>query len=242
MFTKLSILFLYTTLFPVPRMLLAARVVGVFLILWCLSSIIASFAMCQPFARNWDQTIQGHCGDQPLFYTCLGVINIVFEVIILAMPMPVIYSLSMPLRRKFAVAAMLSVGLAACGITVYRQITLQGLNFLDMPHSGLLATLLSGVEPSVALTLACVPLLRPLWRGGRSSDGSTGASGSGYKRSGEGSGLGFGSKGSKKHRQPGLETLAMTTSDDSSDLQLQPLDDKVPGPQFIKLEKQWEVR
>ncbi|EJT82602.1 hypothetical protein GGTG_02575 [Gaeumannomyces tritici R3-111a-1] len=183
MFTKLSILFLYTTLFPVPRMLLAARVVGVFLILWCLSSIIASFAMCQPFARNWDQTIQGHCGDQPLFYTCLGVINIVFEVIILAMPMPVIYSLSMPLRRKFAVAAMLSVGLAACGITVYRQITLQGLNFLDMPHSGLLATLFSG-----------------------------------------GSGLGFGSKGSKKHRQPGLETLAMTTSDDSSDLQLQPLD------------------
>lgn len=274
LFTKLSILFLYATLFPVRRMVLATRIVGGFLILFCSAAVMAGLAMCQPFARNWDRSIPGHCGDQTLYYTCLGVINIVFEVAILALPMPVIYKLKMPLRRKIGVVALLSVGTSACAITVYRQATLANLDFADMTYSGLAATILSGLEPSVALMLACVPLLRPLFRGGRGGDSSTGASDSGgYQRSGgEGSGLGFISKGRRKRdRQAGLDTLAMATHDDSSDLQLQPLEvanrvdvssnrddaasagnrgstaklstkDRVSGPQFIKIEKQWEVR
>lgn len=32
-----------------------------------------------------------------------------------------------------------------------------------MPHSGVLATILSGLEPAVAIGLACIPLMRPLF-------------------------------------------------------------------------------
>jgi hypothetical protein len=31
-----------------------------------------------------------------------------------------------------------------------------------MTHSGVLATILSGLEPAVAIALACIPLMRPL--------------------------------------------------------------------------------
>lgn len=48
-------------------------------------------------------------------------------------------------------------------ITIYRQTTLPGLDFTNMTHDGVLATLLSGLEPSVAIVLACIPLLRPLF-------------------------------------------------------------------------------
>lgn len=47
-------------------------------------------------------------------------------------------------------------------ITIYRQTLLPGLEFADMTHSGVLATILSGLEPAVAIALSCIPLLRPL--------------------------------------------------------------------------------
>lgn len=49
-----------------------------------------------------------------------------------------------------------------CAISIYRQITLPGLDFRDMTYTGLLATLFSALEPAVAITLACIPYLRPL--------------------------------------------------------------------------------
>lgn len=35
-----------------------------------------------------------------------------------------------------------------------------------MPYSGIRAIVLSGLEPAVSIAMACVPLLRPLWRRG----------------------------------------------------------------------------
>lgn len=37
------------------------------------------------------------------------------------------------------------------------------LDFTDMTWSGLLATIFSGLEPAVAISLACVPFLRPIF-------------------------------------------------------------------------------
>jgi hypothetical protein len=42
-----------------------------------------------------------------------------------------------------------------------------------MTHSGVLATLLSGLEPAVAIVLACIPLMRPLL--GRKSEYTKGS-------------------------------------------------------------------
>lgn len=47
-------------------------------------------------------------------------------------------------------------------VSIYRQVLLPGLDFTDMTYDGVLVTLLSGVEPAVAIALACLPLLRPL--------------------------------------------------------------------------------
>lgn len=49
-------------------------------------------------------------------------------------------------------------------ITIYRQTLLPGLDFADMTYTGVLATILSGLEPAVAIALACIPLLRPLYK------------------------------------------------------------------------------
>jgi hypothetical protein len=89
-----------------------------------------------------------------------------------------------------------------------------------MTHSGVLATILSGLEPAVAIALACIPLMRPLL--GRKAPNTNGSS---YqyddsKRSGL-----YSKKGSKTHGHCPLDTLTESLYDDenSSEVQLQPI-------------------
>jgi hypothetical protein len=110
-FSKLSVLLMYITLIPVNALIQPARVIGVFIILWNSASIVAGLAICQPFAMNWDQTIEGgRCGDQTKFYMWLGIINVIVDVLILGLPMPFLYKLQLPLRKKILLLGMFSVG------------------------------------------------------------------------------------------------------------------------------------
>ncbi|RDW67036.1 hypothetical protein BP5796_09785 [Coleophoma crateriformis] len=247
-FSKLSVLLMYTAIIPIRALVLPARFIGLFIILWNASSIIAAFALCQPFSYNWDQTGEGHCGSQPSYYFWLGIINVITDVLILALPMPFIYNLQMRLQKKLLLLGMFSIGIITCGITIYRQTMIPHLVFTDMTYSGILATVLSGVEPTVAIILACVPFLRPLFGKGASteptsynlSDGATGA---------------FSKKAPVSSEARPFEEL----DDDSSDIQLRPVDepnaqvvayseplstsprDKSTKSQFITVQTQWQV-
>lgn len=51
---------------------------------------------------------------------------------------------------------------STCVTSVIRFVCLTQMDFTDMPYSMTLANIFSGLEPSMAVTLACVPLFRPL--------------------------------------------------------------------------------
>lgn len=50
----------------------------------------------------------------------------------------------------------------ACVISAYRIAVLSTMDFADITYSLPLSNIFSGLEPSLAVILACVPLLRPL--------------------------------------------------------------------------------
>jgi len=178
-FSKLSVLLMYTSLFPVKSCTRWAQGIGGVIILWNVSDILAALLVCRPIARNWDFTIPGTCGSQPNFYLSMGIVNIISDVFILALPLPYLYELKLAWKKKLLAMSMLSIGVGYVSrhvtnsnlityhrtwvITIYRQTLLPGLNFQDMTYDGVLATLLSGLEPSVAIALACIPLMRPLF-------------------------------------------------------------------------------
>ncbi|KAH6972237.1 hypothetical protein BKA56DRAFT_635300 [Ilyonectria sp. MPI-CAGE-AT-0026] len=243
-FTKLSILLMYVSVFPVRRMTLACRGLGIFIILWNIGGVLGGLLVCRPISMNWDQTTPGgKCGNQPMYYMALGVINILVEVTMLGLPFPVLYKLQMPLRKKLVVFGMFSVGFATCGITIYRQATLPGVKFADMTDSGLLATIFSGLEPSVALALSCVPYLRPYFGGTFRTPKNTYNS-DGVIKSHEGN--------ASNNSRP-FEEL----NDDASEVQLRPMKvrqdvhvsadsdeegrDANKSP-FITVKRRWEVR
>lgn len=109
-FSKLSVLLMYTTVIPVRRMIIACRVVGLFIILWNTGGILGALLLCRPFALNWDKTLPGTCGDNRLFYMWLGAINVVAEATILLLPVPFLYRLQMKTYKKLVVIGLFSVG------------------------------------------------------------------------------------------------------------------------------------
>lgn len=96
-------------------------------------------------------------------------------------------------------------------VSIYRQCTLNGMDFADMTHSGLFATLFSALEPPVAISLACVPYLRTIlggrWAASRSKFGYTHDSGPGFSKSG--------------NRLAGSQPLE--SRDDDSEVHLRPM-------------------
>lgn len=60
-----------------------------------------------------------------------------------------------------------------CVASVIRLIFLTTMDYLDVTYSGIPFILMSVVEPSLAVSLACVPLLRPLVSGGTSKYSAT---------------------------------------------------------------------
>ena len=98
---KVSILMLYTKVFAVPFFILSARISGVVVILLGVATILGALLQCQPFAYNWDQTIEGgHCGDQVLSFKITASINVILDIVVLFLPMPYLAGLEMAWKKK----------------------------------------------------------------------------------------------------------------------------------------------
>lgn len=110
-FSKLSVLMMYTLLIPIPSLIRSAHIIGTLIVVWNFSDIIAGFLICRPIAKNWEPSLPGTCGSQPAFYFAMGMINLVTDAIIIALPIPYLLRLRLALRKKIFAIALLSVGI-----------------------------------------------------------------------------------------------------------------------------------
>ncbi|KAK6818941.1 hypothetical protein PG987_016394, partial [Apiospora arundinis] len=151
--TKLSILELYRQIFPTRVMAVICFGVQALVILWALATVLVTFTLCQPLAYNWDTTIEGgRCGDTLASWKSTGIVNILTDVFVLVIP-----------GSKPSTTA---VGIA-------RLVSIVHVDFTDITYSVAWACLYSALECSVAVTLSCIPLLRPLLgRGSYSNNGT----------------------------------------------------------------------
>jgi hypothetical protein len=75
------------------------------------SVLLETFLICKPVRYNWDKTIQGTCDPRAQeTYLAAGIINLIVDVFIVAMPMPMLFRLRMPTGKKVGIIAMFSLG------------------------------------------------------------------------------------------------------------------------------------
>ncbi|KAI4604692.1 hypothetical protein J4E80_010958 [Alternaria sp. BMP 0032] len=105
------------------------------------------------------------CPNQTLFYFIMGLLNLIIDTIIIALPMPYLIRLRTSWRKKIVAIVLLGMGIVTWAITIYRQKCLWGLNWRKVNRYSdmAIAMFLGGLECAVMIVVACIPLMRPLF-------------------------------------------------------------------------------
>lgn len=107
---KVSVLLLYTKVFPTRWTILAARITAAIVACWSISSILATALICHPISYSWGGTAEGHCGNQVALYKGIGVINLITDCACLALPMKHLWEIQLPRARKNALVLTFALG------------------------------------------------------------------------------------------------------------------------------------
>jgi hypothetical protein len=107
---KSSILLLYLRLSPSicfrksVFMLMALCIAG-----GGVASVVTVF-QCEPISKVWKFGSPGECLDQCVILLAIAIFNLATNIMIILLPMPTIWRLHMPLRKKIALLCIFSIG------------------------------------------------------------------------------------------------------------------------------------
>ena len=111
-FPKLAVLAFYYRIFELSIYRNSIKVIASVILATWISETIVCFASCQPFAYRWDKTIpSGHCIDKKAFYTWGSLPNVITDIAMLILPLPIVYRLQMPRKAKTGLYVVFTVGL-----------------------------------------------------------------------------------------------------------------------------------
>ncbi|KAI2923664.1 hypothetical protein CBS147371_1506 [Aspergillus niger] len=162
-FIKLSLLWFYLRL-ETRRFMQWLVYSVIFIVLGVsISSFFVDTLSCIPPSEFWNSTKSGHCmstASQQKFYEVNGILVIVMDILIWAVPIPMLWRVRISLRKKIAVLGVFSVGLLSIAAACVRYNTvLQLANNPDETY--VLAASLNwcGIEAYVAIFCGSTPAL-----------------------------------------------------------------------------------
>ncbi|KAF2233364.1 hypothetical protein EV356DRAFT_568024 [Viridothelium virens] len=162
---KVSILHLYLVIFGRQQRQFRLLVYGMMaLCLVCMTAfILEEFLICRPLRFYWNKQIDGKCGNEQLAYLIPGVINTALDLVIFAMPLPILWNLNMPLRKKISTAGIFSVGLGICLVAGVRLKYVLEIDYNDFTYTIWYFAILGPLEPMLGIISACLPMLPPVF-------------------------------------------------------------------------------
>jgi hypothetical protein len=110
-FAKLSFLFFYLNLDPGQGLRTGVYLTMLVVIGSSVGIVISLLAACSPFARNFDVTVVGgRCLNKTPLYMAIGVLNIITDIMVLVLPIPMVMGLRLAKSRKIMLILLFSVG------------------------------------------------------------------------------------------------------------------------------------
>ena len=109
---KLSVLFMYLRIFRVKLQRIACYFVAGAIYYHVGASLISSGFECQPFAYQWDREIPGgSCPNRLIHHRwVVSFPNIIVDIAILILPVPMLWALQISRARKIALTAVFLIG------------------------------------------------------------------------------------------------------------------------------------
>jgi hypothetical protein len=91
-------------------MRLACSLLIGFLAVYGTWTVLSAWVNCVPLAKFWDPTVPGFCFDKKALWFSNSAVHILTDLLILIYPMPVLSSLQLPRKQKFALMAVFALG------------------------------------------------------------------------------------------------------------------------------------
>lgn len=124
--------------------------------------------------------IDGKCINEIKFVQGIQGINVVLDLVILVMPVPMVWGLKRPWQDRVALLAVFLLGglyvytfcdlngkltkfCSVCGASIYRLVALFQIDASDITYSIHDALVWTFVEPCIGLVCACLPIIRGLF-------------------------------------------------------------------------------
>lgn len=84
---------------------------AIFIVLWLAAMEIGLGLQCFPVQRAWDASIKGTCLDLVSFSYFTNITNLLTDIWVFVLPLPIIFRLHVTRQRKFELAGVFAIGL-----------------------------------------------------------------------------------------------------------------------------------
>lgn len=108
--TKFSILFQYLRIFPSRPFRISCYVAMGVVASYSTWAIVSGFVNCVPIAKFWNRSIQGYCLSFEALWFFNASMNILTDLALLIMPMPLLSQLQLPRMQKIALVGVFAIG------------------------------------------------------------------------------------------------------------------------------------
>ncbi|TVY22574.1 L-fucose-proton symporter [Lachnellula hyalina] len=177
MVTKTSILVFYLRMSKNTQSLLRIAsyiTLGIVNVAGVVLTFLNTF-QCSPVRAAYDPALsQGRCLSIVTLYLCSAPVNIITDLAILVLPIPVLTGMRLPQRQKTILVLTFALGIFVTVVDVVRIYYLQQASnnqvatheklgtASDFPYNASPAFMWSAVEVNVGIICACIPTLKPL--------------------------------------------------------------------------------
>ena len=107
---KISTLLLYARIFPGQTFKYVLWATGLFVSTYSTALIITMLLQCRPLSKLWDNNVNGKCIEVDIVWMVTSSLNVLTDLVLLALPLPSLWRLQMPRRTKVQVASIFSIG------------------------------------------------------------------------------------------------------------------------------------
>ncbi|KAI0455275.1 hypothetical protein F5B21DRAFT_503577 [Xylaria acuta] len=132
-FLKFSILFLSTAQFSPLRLVtdISGVRTAVFILGWMLTSSLGAILQCIPIAKAYDNLLDGYCIHYGTLSLIVGILNVITDFVILALPIPLVLKLNTSAEKKRVIIITFAAGSSVAIASIVRLVYSPDVDTID---------------------------------------------------------------------------------------------------------------
>ncbi|KAM0801841.1 hypothetical protein BDR22DRAFT_888293 [Usnea florida] len=159
---RISVLHFYMTIFRSNRAFLTvAYTLFVLVVAFGVGIVVSDVLTCRPLAKYWDPLRSGVCENSGASLVALSSCNIIADVLIVLLPLPMVWVLQTTTRRKIELSIIFTLGFLICIVTMVRLALSVQFNQEDFAYDVARIGIVTELEPLLGIIIACLPTFPP---------------------------------------------------------------------------------